>query len=115
MSEIVYWEIPTTDVEKTSAFYAALFGWKTTPSSDRYVMVETPGGGLGGIEQVDPPPGHGVAIYVGVDDIPATLARVEALGGTVVKGKTKIGKDYGYWASFRDPGGCRSVMIWSKT
>ncbi len=109
-----YWEIPTTDLAKTSQFLAELFGWKIAPSGDNYVMFSVEGGMGGGIQQVDEPPGHGIRVYIQVDDIPARLARVEELGGEVLHAKTEIGNDWGYWAEFRAPGGCR-LGLWSKT
>lgn len=114
MPKLVYYEIPSTDVKRSSAFYAALFGWPMTPSGDRYVMFSGDGDVGGGIEHAERAPGEGVRVYIGVDDIPATLAKVRSLGGKVVKEKTEIAGGYGYWASFEDPGGCRSVMLWSK-
>ena len=80
MNGLCYWEIPSTNVAKSSAFYAKLFGWKMEPSSEGYVMFQVQGG----------------------------------LGGRVVKPKTEIGNDWGYWAAFKDPGGCTSVALWSK-
>jgi uncharacterized protein len=111
---LCYWEIPSINVAKSSAFYAKLFGWKMTPSGKDYVMFEVKGGLGGGIQKVKKTPGQGVMVYVEVKDIPATLARVEKLGGKVLKPKTEIGNDWGYWAAFKDPGGCSSVGLWSK-
>lgn len=113
MDKLVYWEIPTTNLKKASAFFSALFGWKMEPSSERYVMFHVEDGMGGGIQEVDKHPGHGVQVYVGVKDIPATLARAEELGARTIKPKTEIGNDWGYWASFEVPG-CPHVGIWSK-
>ncbi len=112
MNKLVYWEIPSTDVQAAAEFFAALFGWEMTPSTDDYMMFKVEGGMGGGIQHVDEVPGHGVMTYVEVDDIPATLERVEQLGGTTLKPKTDIGQDYGFWASFIAPGGCRSVALY---
>jgi predicted enzyme related to lactoylglutathione lyase len=114
MNKLVYWEIPSHDVQASAAFYAALFGWNMTPSTNEYVMFETGDGLAGGIEKARGPFGEGLRVYVRVDDIPAALSRAETLGATVVKTKTAIGNDWGHWAAIRDPGGCASVMLWSK-
>ena len=115
MNAMDYWEIPSTDIEKSAKFYSELFGWKMEKSGDKYYMFSVEGGLSGGIQQVEEPPGHGIAVYVQVEDVPATLKRVEELGGTILHSKTEIGGDRGFWADFKDPGGCRSVGLWSKT
>ena len=114
MPNLVYWEIPSTDVQKTSDFLASLFGWTMTPSTDDYMMFHTGDGPPGGIEKTDAEPPRGVRTYVHVEDITATLADVERLGGTVIQAKTQIGGDHGYWGAFRAPGGCW-LGVWSKT
>lgn len=53
-------------------------------------------------------------MHIQVEDIPATLARVVELGGEVIKPKTEIGNNWGFWAGFKAPGGCRGVALWSK-
>ena len=115
MSRLVYWEIPSTDAGATSRFFAELFGWKVTESTGGYWSFTVDDGIGGGIQPVRDSPGTGVMVYIGVPDIPATLARVEELGGRVLRPKTEIGNDWGCWAEFEAPGGCRSVALWSKT
>lgn len=114
MNGLCYWEIPSTDVAKSSAFYAKLFGWKMQPSGKDYMMFSVKGGLGGGIQKVKKAPGQGVMVYIEVKDIPATLARVVKLGGKVLTPKTEIGNDWGFWAAFKDPGGCSSVGLWSR-
>ena len=114
MNGLCYWEIPSTNVAKSSAFYAKLFGWKMEPSTKDYMMFQAKSGLNGGIQKVKKTPGQGVMVYIEVKDIPATLEKVVKLGGKVLKPKTEIGSDWGYWAVFRDPGGSSSVGLWSK-
>ena len=114
MNNLCYWEIPSTDVVKSSDFYSKLFGWKMEKSTDDYMMFEVEGGIRGGIQLMKEKPGESVMVHIKVDDIPATLKKVVELGGTVIKPRTEIGNDWGFWASFQDPGGCRSVALWSK-
>jgi len=113
MNKLSYWEIPSTDLAKTSEFLSGLFGWKMEPSGDKYVMFSVEDGMGGGIERTDKEPGHGISVYIEVDDIPAKLKRVEELGGKVLRQKTEIGNDWGFWADFRDPGGA-TLGLWSK-
>jgi len=114
MHHLAYWEIPSTDLGASSAFFAALFGWKMTPSTDDYVMFSVEDGIGGGIPEVEALPTQGIRIYIEVEDIPATLARVSELGGHPKTGKTEIGDGYGYWADFEEPGGCR-IGLWSRS
>jgi predicted enzyme related to lactoylglutathione lyase len=114
MNGLCYWEIPTTNVVGSAAFYSKLFGWKMTPSGVGYMMFQAKGGPGGGIQKVKKAPGHGVMVYIEVKDIPATLKRVKELGGKVIKTKTEIGNNWGFWASFKDPGGCTGVGLWSR-
>jgi predicted enzyme related to lactoylglutathione lyase len=113
MNGLCYWEIPSRNVSKSSEFYARLFGWKMTPSTDDYVMFSAKSGLGGGIQRVKQAPGSGVMAYVEVKDIPAMLRKVTGLGGKVVKTKTAIGNDWGFWAAFKDPGGC-TLGLWSR-
>jgi hypothetical protein len=114
MSKLTHWEIPATDVRQSATFYADLFGWRMQAWSDDYTMFEVEGGIGGGISKVEQMPAPAIQVYIGVDDIPATLVRVEALGGQVVQSKTEIGGGMGYTAMFQDPWGCR-IGLWSQT
>lgn len=113
MDKLCYWEIPTTDIEATGLFLAELFGWTMQPSGPGYVMFGVEDGMGGGLQQVTETPERGIRAYVGVDDIPATLAKAEALGGEITQPKTAIGEDWGFWAEMRLPGGTR-LGLWSK-
>ena len=114
MSQLVHWEIPSTDVPKSAAFYAALFGWRMEGWSDDYMLFYVGEGVGGGISKVEAMPGPAITIYVGVDDIPVTLARVEQLGGKTVRPKTEIGGNMGFMAFFADPCGCE-MGLWSQS
>ena len=107
MQKLVYWEIPSQDVNKDAAFFAELFGWRTEPSGEAYVSFHVDEGLGGGIQKVESPPDHGISVYIGVEDIPPTLAKAEALGAETLHPKTDIGEGWGYWADFRAPGGAR--------
>jgi predicted enzyme related to lactoylglutathione lyase len=81
-------ELATTDLDAASAFYGDLFGWSTEESEGgpgRYLMLENGGTRNGGIREVMPAgtPPHWV-VYFGSDDVDASLAKVEELGGTKV-------------------------------
>ena len=105
---ICHVEIPTTDFDKAKTFYSNLFGWKITamPNMD-YLAFETgatPGGGFNKVDKVASAGEQGVLIYVSVDDIQGSLAKIMELGGNVVKEKTEI-PNLGWYALFVDPEG----------
>lgn len=121
MHQIVHTEFTAEDPKALSSFYSELFGWQCSPSEldDSYVSWmsgsadKQQGGGFRKFQE-----GEGraqserVVVYIEVEDIPAMLARIEALGGATKLGKTQIGP-HGYIACFGDPAG-NSVGLWSK-
>lgn len=101
---IVHWEIGGRDLDALSAFYRGLFGWEVAGDDEDYRLVATGEGVAGGLMRCrdDMPPY--VTVYVGVDDLGATLASAEALGGTPLVPPTPI-PDVGAFALFQDPEG----------
>ena len=113
---IVHVDFPANDLEAAGKFYADLFDWKIRHMPEfNYMTFETQTGSGGGFVRVggessDPgslsyKPGE-VLVYVSTDDIDATLARVEALGGQPLVPKTEI-PNIGWYAVFTDPTGNR--------
>jgi len=110
---IAHFEIPSTDLKRSAAFYEALFGWRIEPLDDNYTMLlmgEDESGGLYRTETIKP---SMLALYFTVEDIPATLEKAVALGGVVIDPKRSIG-EHGYIGAFRDPLGVR-IDLWSKS
>ena len=107
---IVHVEIPATDTATASKFYADLFDWKIqVDPSFNYHMFQADPGPAGGFVEVGEGSGYKpgeVLIYVSTDDIDASLARVEALGGKTLQPKTEIPQT-GWFAFFADPAGNR--------
>jgi len=83
---IVHFEIMGGEGEQLEQFYGELFGW--TIDSDnpmRYGMVDTGGeGGINGGVGANEDGSRRVTVYAQVEDLQATLDRVEALGGQTV-------------------------------
>ena len=109
---IVHVEIPAADQAASGEFYSELFGWKyqAFPELD-YAMFEAEGGPGGGFPKVDGQmvtPGS-VMVYIGTDDIEASLAKAESLGGSTVVPKTEI-PGQGWFAIFSDPTGNRLAL-----
>jgi len=80
---VVHWELVALDPIHQADFYRQLFNWDI---GEGPIMQIAPG--LGGPEPG--PAGHirqgersGVSLYVQVADLPASIARVPALGGRV--------------------------------
>ncbi len=111
--EIVHVELPSQDWQAAGRFYSELFGWKINPMPELNYATFDPGDGRGGgfpiaDGEVNLP--GAVLIYVDTDDIEASLAQAEALGGTTVVPKTEI-PGMGWFAVFTDPTGNRIALF----
>ena len=113
---IVHVDVPSHDLEAAGKFYAGLFCWTIQPMPEfNYALFDAPPGPGGGFvttadETADPgpmsfKPGE-VLVYVSTNDIDATLARVESLGGRPLLPKTEI-PGIGWYGVFADPTGNR--------
>ena len=107
--QIVHVELPSQDIAAAGRFYADLFGWKIDHMPEMNYALFDPGDGRGGgFPQIDGElvtPGA-VLVYVSTDDIEASLAKAESLGGNTVVPKTEI-PGMGWFAIFSDPSGNR--------
>ncbi len=104
---IVHIEISSKDREASGKFYSGLFDWKVTQIPEmQYATFETgPGSVGGGFNPVrDDYPAGTVTFYVETDDIEATLAKAQALGGKILGHKTEI-QGVGWFGVFSDPTG----------
>ena len=112
-------QFSSTDLDKTKAFFTTIFGWtfQDIPGFETYGMFQTPAGLGGGVDvsdRADPPSDQGPILHIEVDDIDATLSRVESMGGKTVAPKMKISDEFGYAALFLDNVGNR-FGLWSKS
>ena len=109
---IVHVEIPAADQQATGTFYRELFGWEIESYPEmEYVMFRAGDGPGGGFPKADgqmASPGS-VLVYVGTDDIEASLSQATSLGGSTVVPKTEI-PGMGYFAVFTDPTGNRVAL-----
>jgi uncharacterized protein len=107
---VVHWEIVARDAQRQAAFYGELFNWAV---GDGPIMQIPPG--LGGPEPG--PAGHirpgdrpGVALYVQVRDLRASLARAVELGATLVMEPFDV-PDGPTLAAVDDPEGNPLVLV----
>ena len=110
-SDFVWFELVTPDAAAAEAFYKAVVGWTTEASSGPngpYTIFKTgdfPVGGM--LEMKDVPAGW--LGYLGVDDVDAFAAKVEAAGGATCKPPQDI-PGVGRFAVVSDPQGAMFVL-----
>ena len=113
-----YVELMTPDQQAAKAFYGSLFGWKIeeVPLDDQgnvYLAAEKEGDSVAGIAgQMPELAGHPAfwGVYLAVDDVDATAAKVAGAGGKVEAGPFDV-MELGRMASIQDPTGAR-VNLW---
>jgi len=120
MHTIVHTEFAADDPAALAQFYKSIFGWEITAMGGDYQLWQagdTEPRQSGGIRPFYPDESHGpsrrTVAYISVADIPATLERIAAVGGTRMIEKTDIGGGHGFYACFGDPAG-NTVGLWSK-
>ena len=105
-----WFELMTTDTNGAKKFYTSLFGWETEDMNMgdmNYTVWNVAKEGVGGLMSLPPqaegqPPSWGV--YVTVDDVDATAAKAEELGGKVLVPPTDI-PTVGRFCVLQDPQG----------
>lgn len=122
MSGIVWWEIESADPEGFQQFHAALSGWSFEPAFAEtelgadYWIIQHDGRGIGGLQRASTDsaaPSPGARVYLAVDDLEATLARVVELGGVIERSRIALGGDDRWFGIFRDPTGV-SFGVWTE-
>ena len=99
---VIHAEIRSEDPDATRRFFADLFGWKVASEGafPGYTFIDT--GAEGGTFVAIGPRQAAedeVLFFVAVDDVAATLARAEKLGGTVIQPEQQLpGVSFGVFA-----------------
>ena len=104
-------EIRTTDLERATAFYTSVFGWKATREAPDYVSLDPGGGPLVALMQIPGP--HvpiGVCPYVTVADCGEAVKTLNLFGGRVLIPPTHNPAE-GAFAVGTDPHGNEIGMI----
>jgi predicted enzyme related to lactoylglutathione lyase len=106
---IVFFDIAGPDLEKQRGFYATVFGWDVSADGRFTAPATSP---LAGLLRVEAAAGFQPerVIYLGVDDIVATLAKIGANGGGVVFPRMVV-PGVVILALFTDPAGNRMGLI----
>jgi len=118
IGSIVWTDLTTKDAQRTRDFYEEVVGWKAAPVSmgeyDDYSMT-APGSGspVAGIchargSNADLPAQW--LVYIIVEDLDASAARCEALGGTVVVPPKEMG-GHGRYCVIEDPAGAVAALF----
>jgi predicted enzyme related to lactoylglutathione lyase len=105
---IVFFDIAGPDAIKQSAFYLDVFGWESGPGGALNVPVAA--SPLAGALRQDP---TDKIIYLGVDDVTATLAQVTAHGGKIVQPRFEV-KGVVIIGLFTDPAGNSMGLVEMK-
>jgi uncharacterized protein len=104
---IVHVEFSATDHKESAEFYNKVFGWKVQHFDEmNYTTFATGDNEVGGGFNPAPEnmPVGSTSVYIGTDDIDASLREIEAHGGKTVRPKDEI-PGMGWFALFQDPGG----------
>jgi predicted enzyme related to lactoylglutathione lyase len=104
-----HFAINADDVARAKAFYETVFGWSFTPwgPPDFYQTRSTGDGHVGALQgrrDIGGARMPGMEITFGVEDIKATVAAIEANGGTILMPPFRI-EGVGELAFFRDTEG----------
>lgn len=118
---ISWFEIGTTDLDRATRFYEAIFGIQFIPLDLPNIrmrmfplddMMTQVGGALvhsGGFHK--PSATDGPLVYLNANpDVQQVLDRVEAAGGKILVPKTEISPDYGFMAVILDSEGNRIAL-----
>ncbi|HMN42474.1 MAG TPA: VOC family protein [Phycisphaerales bacterium] len=118
---IVHFEFGVRDTPKAQAFYGPLFGWQFVQAGPACMVTNigpmAPGNkdvcqpGIGGhIASLGHPPHTYCVVYAQVDDLAATIAHAEKLGGRSLVPPTEV-PNLGSFAWIGDPEG-NTVGLW---
>jgi predicted enzyme related to lactoylglutathione lyase len=100
---IVFFDIAGPDVAQLHTFYAKVFDW----SINAQHAIDRASAGVDGTLRQDPPE---KVIYLGVPDVTAALAAVEAAGGTIVAKRFEV-PGIVILGLFKDPAGNRLGLV----
>jgi predicted enzyme related to lactoylglutathione lyase len=107
---IDYIEFPATDIARTKAFFAGVFGWKFTDYGPDYASFED-GRLTGGFAKMDEVTQGGPLVVIYAADLASMEAAVRTSGGKIVKATFSF--PGGRRFHFTDPSG-NELAVWSE-
>ena len=117
---INWFEIPVSDFDRAKKFYQQIFDYEmpeNTMDGARmgFLLYDFQNGGRCGAIVHNPkfytPSENGSLIYLNCEpDLSVVLGRVENAGGTIIKPKSLVAENLGYWALIRDSEGNRVAL-----
>ena len=109
---VLQWQLIAPNPEAAAAFYRRAFGWTIDAANALgYRQITAEAGGIGGGIWPAPPGATAfVQIFVGCDDVAATLARATEAGAQVVLPVTPL-PDGDVMAIVRDPAGVSIGLV----
>ncbi|HTA20195.1 MAG TPA: VOC family protein [Polyangia bacterium] len=110
---IVHIEFSSKDFARTAAFYGGLFGWQTQQNAGAsYMKFDGVDGASGGWVRADLVQSPGPVPYLSVDDLAATIDKVDKAGGRVIVRKLPFAGG-GEVALVADPDG-NVIGLWMR-
>ena len=109
---VVSFEIKSTDIAATAAFFSEVFGWEAhiDPEYGGFMDTRSEIGVMGGVGPALEGRGSAPTFYIGVDDVQAYLDKAAAAGGEVVAPPMEISEGVSL-ALFSDPAGAVVGLI----
>ncbi len=103
--KICYIELPSSDPERSSQFYANAFGWPIRRRRDGHLAFDDTAGQVSGswVRGRQPASEPGILFYIMADDIQDAINAVTSNGGTLVQPVGAHAPEI--TARFRDPDG----------
>ena len=85
--KICYLELPSRNIEESSAFYESIFDWNVRRRDDGTTAFDDGVGEVSGTWRTDRKPTSevGMLVHIMVDDIAVTIQKITAAGGTIVR------------------------------
>jgi len=85
--KICYLELPSRNIDESSAFYRTVFDWKIRQREDGAIAFDDGVGEVSGAWRTDRNPSTeiGMLVHIMVDDIEATIQKITEQGGTIVQ------------------------------
>jgi predicted enzyme related to lactoylglutathione lyase len=117
---INWFELPVIDFDRAKRFYETIFDYQMPenqmgPARMGFLLYDFQNGGRGGAIVHNPelytPSANGTLVYLNCDpDLSLVSGRVVSAGGKILREKTQVGPNLGYWALIVDTEGNRVAL-----